>query len=62
MKYFDNNFDISQDNAGFLIQNFISIKKIKNLNDGFNKLIKFAEAYVNEFNKYAKELKKSGEL
>ena len=62
MKYFDNNFDICQDDADFLIQNFISIKKIKNLDDGFNKLIKFAEAYVNEFNKYAKELKESGEL
>ena len=62
MKYFDNNFDICQDDADFLIQNFISIKKIKNLDDGFNKLIKFAEAYVKEFNKYAKELKESGEL
>ena len=60
MKYFDNNFDICQDDGD--LQNFISIKKIKNLDDGFNKLIKFAEAYVKEFNKYAKELKESGEL
>ena len=60
MKYFDNNFDIFQDDGN--LQNFISIKKIKNLDDGFNKLIKFAEAYVNEFNEYAKELKESGEL
>ena len=60
MKYFDNNFDIFQDDGD--LQNFISIKKIKNLDDGFNKLIKFAEAYVKEFNKYAKELKESGKL